>query len=511
MLYPVACPLWLLVIESPSPLVGIPYVSPGNWARLACVPSLLAFLALLCGAVLPFVRLFVDHAPHGTQPEGEGPMRGNQYLHLAFVTFLVFPFPLVLYWQGLAGRDDHSLFFFVFRSLNLLNGVSPAVPLLLLGGGLFLMARLHARRHALSLEAPTVLPQLPEDFQTKGLMEGIAAVARSLGNPITSDTGATLVILLPAIAVFFLIPWEWPQSLESWQYDVVYQITLRALFFFAAISWARFILAWIKLRGLLEILDLHPLRATFSVLPSGYSQVPVLEGSGTLDSRDRLVYLAQQLRALAACPNVAKLDFLEPDELRRLEHGIMAAIDREPQSLLPVWKSVAEIGTKLSKLLEAEWLTGCGTTDVASKPQSEVPANRRAFRLAEEIVAMPYLAFLGNAMLQLRNLLFYVAVSYFLGVISALVYPFRSLQMIIWAGTIGFVVMGIPVAVAIFQMERDEILRRLTRGKEEPGAMRLVKRLAIIGALPVLAMIGSYFPGIGRYLVTVLEPALKAL
>ena len=60
-------------------------------------------------------------------------------------------------------------------------------------------------------------------------------------------------------------------------------------------------------------------------------------------------------------------------------------------------------------------------------------------------------------------------------------------------------------------MERDEILRRLTRGKEEPGALRLVKRLAVVGALPVLAMIGSYFPGIGRYLITVVEPALKAL
>ncbi len=511
MLYPVASPLWLLAMEDASSLGGAHYVSPGNWARLVCIPSLLAFLVLLCGSILPFLRLFLFHFPRGTLPEREGPMKTNQYVHLAFITFLVYPFPLVLYWLGLAGRDDHSLFFFVFRSLNLLNGVSPATPLLLLGCSLFMMARLHARRHALSLEAPTDLPHLPDDFQIKGLNDGVVGVRRSLGNPITGDTGATMLILLPAFAVFLLIPWEWPQSLESWQYDIVYQITLRALFLFAVISWARFVLAWKKLHSLLEILDLHPLRAAFSVLPSGYSQVPVLEGAGTLDSRDRLVYLAQQLRVLAACPNVADLEFLTPAARHGLEQKIEAAIGREPQSQASVWASVAQVGSQLAKLLEPEWRKGCGSTDEASKSKGEAPADRRAYRIAEEIVAMPYLAFVGNAMLQLRNLLFYVAISYFLGIMSALVYPFRGLQMMIWAGTIGFIVMGIPVAVTIFQMEKDEILRRLTRGKEEPGTLRLVKRLAIVGALPVLAMIGSYFPGIGRYLITVIEPALKAL
>ncbi|MCC7339630.1 MAG: hypothetical protein IT170_00975 [Bryobacterales bacterium] len=511
MLYPVACPLWLLALESPSPAVGVPYVSPGDWARLACIPSLFAFLALMAGAILPFLRLFLDHASQGTLPEGEGPMLSNQYIHLAVVTFLVYPGPMVLYWLGLAGHDDQSLFFFVYRSLNLLNGVSPATPLLLLGCGLIVMARLHARRHALSLEAPMVLPELPEDFQTKGLRKGVEAVGQSLANPITSDPGATLLILLPALAIFFLIPWEWPQSLEGWQYDVVYQITLRALFVFAVISWSRFVLAWMKLRGLLEILDLHPLRAAFSILPSGYSQVPVLEGSGTLDSRDRLVYLGQRLRALAACPRVAKLDFLAPAALRSLEGRIEAAIGREPQFLASVWSSVAKIGSVLAGFLEPVWSTGYGTAEDVTKPKGDSPPDRRPYQIAEEIVALPYLAFLGNAMLQLRNLLFYVAVSYFLGMVSALVYPFRGLQMIIWAGTVGFVVMGIPVAVAIFQMERDEILRRLTRGKEDPGAFRLVKRLAMVGGLPILAMVGSYFPGIGRYLMTVVEPALKAL
>lgn len=511
MLYPVASPIWLLALESASHADGTSYVSPGNWARLACLPSLLAFLALMCGAILPFIRLFFAHFPRGTQPEREGPMKTNQYVHLAVTTFLVYPFPLVLYWTGLAGRHDHSLFFFVFRSLNLLNGVSPAVPLLLLGCSLFMMARLHARRHTLSLEAPTDLPRLPGDFQIKGLEDCVVAVRRSLGNPITGDTGATLLILIPAFAVFLLIPWEWPQSLESWQYDLVYQITLRALFLFAVISWARFVLAWRKLHSLLEILDLHPLRAAFSVLPSGYSQVPVLEGAGTLDSRDRLVYLAQQLRVLAACPNVADLPILAPAARQQLEHKIEAAIGREPQSQASVWESVADVGSELAKLLEPEWRRGCGSSDEAMKGKDELSASRRPYRIAEEIVAMPYLAFVGNAMLQLRNLLFYVAISYFLGMMSALVYPFRGLQMMIWAGTIGFIVMGIPVAVTIFQMERDEILRRLTRGKEEPGALRLIKRLAVVGALPVLAMIGSYFPGIGRYLITVVEPALKAL
>src|SRR5690606_22513397 len=113
--------------------------------------------------------------------------------------------------------------------------------------------------------------------------------------------------------------------------------------------------------------------------------------------------------------------------------------------------------------------------------------------------------------LQLRDLRFYVATSYCVGVMSALVYPIRGVQMIVWAATIGFVVLGTPVVIALVQMERDEILRRLSRGKGEPGTFRLLKRLAVFGALPILAMIGSYFPGIGHYMLNWLEPALKAL
>jgi len=511
MLFPVASPLWLLLIENLSNVGGLQHVSPDNWLIPAALVSLASFLLLTVAALAPFALLVSIHASRGTAPEGEGPLPGNQYLHLGIVTLAAFPFPLVFWWCGLAGNNDHSLFFFTYRSIDLLNGVSPATPFLLLGIGLLVMARLHARRHALTLEAPTELPQLTEDFQTKGLRADTKAVARALSNPLTSDLGPTILILVPAIAICFLIPWDWPQSLESWQYDVAYQIMLRTLFFFAAISWARFILTWFKLRRVLETLDLHPMRATFSVLPSGYSQVPVIEGSGTLDSRDRLVRVAQDLRALSSCPNIDRIPFLAPDELRKFERRVESAIGKDKRELANVWRDVARIGTDLAQRLDAEWRKGCGTVDDAITRRNDVPANQRAYRIAEEIVAMPYLAFLGNAMVQLRNLLFYVTTSYFLGVMSALVYPLRGVQMIVWAATIGFVVLGIPVVVALIQMERDEILRRLTRSKEEAGAFRLLRRLAAFGALPILAMLGSYFPGIGRYLITWLEPALKAL
>ncbi|MDZ7639699.1 MAG: hypothetical protein U5J83_15850 [Bryobacterales bacterium] len=511
MLYPVSSPLWLLVWEGASATNRVAYSSPDHWLLLAAFVSFLSFFLLVAGAFAPFASLLSMHAGKGTSPEGEGPLLGNQYIHLAIATFVAFPFPLIFWWLGLAGQSDYSLFFFAFRSLDLLNGVSPATPFLFLGIGLLVMARLHARRHALSLEAPTELPTLAEDFQTKGLNADVEAVALSLSNPLTSDKGATILLLLPASLILFLIPWNWPQSLESWQYDVAYQITLRALFLFAAISWARFLLAWFKLHRVLDTLNLHPLRAAFSVLPSGYTHVPVFEGSGTLNSRDRLVRVAQDLRALAACPNVAPVDFLEPDELRKLERRMEIAIGKDHQALASVWRNVARIGTELARLLEREWRTGCGTVDETVPRRGDVPTGQRAYRIAEEIVAMPYLAFLGNAMLQLRNLLFYVTTSYFLGVMSALVYPFRGVQMIVWAATIGFVVLGTPVVIALVQMERDEILRRLTRGKEEPGTFRLLKRFAVFGTLPILAMLGSYFPGIGRYLFTWLEPALKAL
>lgn len=508
MLYPVASVLWLVLLEGSGG--DVRYTSSENWIVPAACVSFASFLFLLAGALAPYATLLSVRATKGTTRDEEGSLAGNQYMHLAVATFIAFPFPLVFWWQGLAGQSDHSLFFFTYRSLDLLNGVSPATPFLLLGIGLMVMARLHGRRHILALEAPTALPAITEDFQTKGLKANAEEVSHSLSNPLTSDVGATLLILLPAFAVLLLIPSDRPQSLESWQYDLAYQITLRALFLFAALSWARFVLVWMKLHRVLEILDQHPLRATFSVLPSGYSTMPVFEGTGRLDSRDRLVHLAQDLRALASCKNVAPIPFLEPEELRTLERGIEEAVAHNPQALAGVWRRVASIGTELASRLEPEWSRGCGTVDEMIARRSEVPAEQRAFRIAEEIVAMPYLAFVGNAMLQLRNLLLYVTTSYFLGVISALVYPFRGVQMIVWAGTIGFVVLGTPVIVALIQMERDAILRRLARGKGAAGTFPLLRRLAVFGALPILAMFGSYFPGVGRYLIAWLEPAIKA-
>jgi hypothetical protein len=508
MLYPLGSPLWLLYLESESG--GARYVSPGDWHVWAALASVVSCSLLLAGSVAPFVKLFAELRPMGYKPEGEGPLLGNQYMHLAVVTLIAFPIPLVLWWQGLSGQADYSLFFFSFRSLDLLNGVSPGTPFLLLGLGLMVMARLHGRRHAISLESPPELPRLPEDFQTRGLRENTDAVRYCLSNPITSDVASTLVILIPAFGILLLIPADRPQSLESWQYDWAYQITLRALFLFAALSWARFVLVWIKLHRVLDSLNLHPVRAAFSVLPSGYAHVPVFEGSGSLDSRFRLVRFVQDLRILACCKQTELLPCVEPEQIREVEQVVGRADGHYPRSVEHAWRKVAGVTSQLVNHLEPEWNKGHGVEEGKAIAREELPPEKRAFRIAEEMVAMPYVVFIGNAMLQLRNLLFYVTTSYFLGVVSALVYPFRGVQMIVWAATIGFIVLGAPVVVALVQMERDEILKRLSRGKSEHGTLPLLRRLAVFGALPILAILSSYFPGVSRYLISWLEPALKA-
>jgi hypothetical protein len=131
--------------------------------------------------------------------------------------------------------------------------------------------------------------------------------------------------------------------------------------------------------------------------------------------------------------------------------------------------------------------------------------------LQQEFVAMHFLVYIRYAMLQLRNLLTFITFGFVLLTLSLGSYPFQSPHVIAWFLGLSLIAIGAPVVWAFMEMARDAILSRIT--ETQPGKLDLdfYTRTASFVVLPVLTVLASHFPSIGRYIASWVQPALKAL
>jgi hypothetical protein len=77
--------------------------------------------------------------------------------------------------------------------------------------------------------------------------------------------------------------------------------------------------------------------------------------------------------------------------------------------------------------------------------------------------------------------------------------------------TLIFIALGVPIVITFAQMDKDAILSRLS--DTEPGKLdsAFYVRLVSYGALPLLTVLASQFPSIGRFLFSWVQPAIETL
>jgi len=105
----------------------------------------------------------------------------------------------------------------------------------------------------------------------------------------------------------------------------------------------------------------------------------------------------------------------------------------------------------------------------------------------------------------------FVVAGFILCVASVRSYPFLAHRSIGWALSLLFIALGIPVVIAFAQIDKDAILSRLS--DTQPGKLdrAFYVRLVSYGALPLLTVLASQFPPIGRFLFSWVQPAIEAL
>jgi hypothetical protein len=94
--------------------------------------------------------------------------------------------------------------------------------------------------------------------------------------------------------------------------------------------------------------------------------------------------------------------------------------------------------------------------------------------------------------------------------ISLVIYSFEPHRELLWSVTALFITIGGIMLKVLIEMHRDPVLSYMTNTK--PGKLDFAFLLHLtLGVAPLLTLLATYFPGIGRYVISFLQPGLEAL
>jgi hypothetical protein len=163
---------------------------------------------------------------------------------------------------------------------------------------------------------------------------------------------------------------------------------------------------------------------------------------------------------------------------------------------------------ELSSVLVHEYWNrgGVGLRSDAAKADT----SDRKYILAEGLVALRFYSYIRYAVSELRNLLFFLAVSFSLLFLALHVYSFRADQSIDWSFAVLLLLMGGGVVWVLVEMERDALLSRLEGTQAGKLSKNFYLKLIKYGLVPLTTVVGSQIPSISNFLLTKLQPALEA-
>lgn len=301
----------------------------------------------------------------------------------------------------------------------------------------------------------------------------------------------------------------------------------------------RMVLTWTSLRaGLLEALERSPLRYAFSRL-TNVSWITMLRQSGIIEYwrdmtrsnesmnqllrssavagltveadpqewaeavdaqvrlNDHITLLQKAIADPASMPWDQPGDFLFGEDLpvpgKRVFLNLMCAIECDYAKfsealltcvLIPYWTQNRD------ELVEAEAPPG--------EPRSHsVEAAPAPVKLAEEFLALRYFSLMRAVLINLRQMMTFVSISFVVALIAWNSYPFQPRQWVDWAFTALLLSLGATIVWVFAQMHRDPILSRLTGTEANKLGVDFFIRLAVFGVAPVLTWMASQFPAIG--------------
>jgi hypothetical protein len=522
-------------------------------------------LIALAGWVIAGVALWVNlHKQHDGCRDS-----WNLYAMLAYaVGTLAYYYMLYFASERILSSDNR--FPTYWRSMNLTNGVSPAVPLLALSIGVYLWVwrslqglaffgpdapLLPSKKSLLFISGPekTAVNWL-NMFSAKGAANPVLALCKPLAHRAWIAFFAVLVAQIVVALTLGTDNGEPIRSLGARSYTQLVCVLIAILVSIMLAGAGQLLWIWIWLRRLLVHLDRLPLRRSMAAI-RGVSWGSVWKmGGNVLDLRYKL--LSSQLECATHFENamnaadMTSCAFGEGDfgyqRLRQPEEseGSLASLRkariafarwykkiwnvssmRDQSKLTELQKSLAAFAGKLMVwVLLPEWrreeddLRSCeAAADSSANAEGGQEAGKTKsasaphIRHAEELVCYVYLGFIQNVMGRIRTLVM-GTVSLFIAVtISLACYPFDPRTVVNAVMVLLFFVLGAVIVFVYAQMHRDPILSALTNTKPGELDAEFWIKLVSFGAAPVLGLLATIFPELTNFLFSWVAPSVSSL
>lgn len=418
-------------------------------------------------------------------------------------------FSIRLGYNLLLARPPMEHLFFFQRASDLASGVSPLLPLVLVGCAAFLWAFCELRRLSLVERLPdnvrkAVLFLNFDDGQTSsfsGLRRLERQVLHLAKNHIFALPAKWLVIggiVAPAIYVWSRhIP-----SIEGFTFDFGFALAFLVVSLAQGFSFARFVFLWVALRRLLKRLSHHPL----------FSQP--LRG----DQKERFAGLPK-LNLIAPLPNYLPLAFslqeagkiyrlsaVEPPAAlvnaeKTLQQALAAKADNRWREALrgrcKAQAGLADVSQLVVQMLEARWqvMKSAGQAAAEKTGDAAAWASQAEFYLASCVAG-----FLHQMLAHIQNLAVFLTTSLILLLMAITSYPFQPRELFLLFGWLLILTVVAAMLVVFAQMSRDKVLSELsgTMPDQVSWGRDFLLRFALHGLLPILALLGAQFPEVIR-------------
>jgi hypothetical protein len=465
-------------VASPARIIGYWPALPGSWPAWV-LGSWRAWV------LLGLLVLGYGYLAHSLVVTLGLRVRRRWALAAAIMLLLLAP-PLVVF--ALWRVDDFELFFLRVRAFT--GGLSPLVSLAWLAGACFLWLVVELKRQWVARRHQVPWPLEPfHDPALGGCKARADKIDKLLQAAIPPGRGYWIVTLaLVAPPALFL--WTRIQPIaESRCYGRVFLLLTAGLAILSTMALLRFLRAWWLISGVLRRIQQSEL------FPALKEVAPEMEWQPTHFSRYQPSFTAVKRSADRLQRLIDRRVVVEPPGLDDLSHLLESLITATGEGRIS-----AELGCRDALALRCAWAV-------------EFLAGRLAVQGVKPFYAVRLIAYLQHVFNQLRYSIMGAMACDLALIGGASTFAFQPKSFLTLALWSTLVAASAATLVIFVQMERDATLSVI--GRTDIGKITynwaFLSKLLVYTVLPVLGLIASQFPSMGRLFNSLFDPLARVL